>query len=330
MILQPPELQHDSNLSAPYERTRTEIGAMAAYLPAIATQSADIFESEFFARLESIVSYAAEVPDARASLIDFCLSSTAAEVERSEIVRHIRHWPLGYPGDYQLIDDLYTQRAESGGIGSLWDEFVHRQAAPRAVRYRTELFARTFVGLCRRVGHAISVLNVASGPCREILEAVHQAGSLADGCLFHCVDSDARAAAFAQRLLKNVSPEIIVRWEVEDAFNLYPDRKYELVWCAGLFDYLNDRQATWLLQQMWEWTAPGGTLMVGNYRTGQPSRALMEWLGGWLLQHRSEGDMRRLFVCAGIPSSSLELQHDPQGVHIYGIARSDARRDSSQ
>ena len=63
---------------------------MAAYLPAIATESADVFKRQSFADLDSIGEHAAEVPLARAALVDFCLSVTAAEVETSEIVRHIR------------------------------------------------------------------------------------------------------------------------------------------------------------------------------------------------------------------------------------------------
>ena len=74
MTLQPQELQHNADLSASRERTRTEIAAVAAYLPAIATESADVFKRQSFADLDSSVEHAAEVRLARAALIDFCLS----------------------------------------------------------------------------------------------------------------------------------------------------------------------------------------------------------------------------------------------------------------
>jgi len=94
-------------------------------------------------------------------------------------------------------------------------------------------------------------------------------------------------------------------------------RTYDLVWSAGLFDYLEDRFATILLRKMWRWTAPGGSMVVGNFHKGHRGRAYIEWCGDWILIHRSAEDLRALAQRAGIPDLAIRIEYEPLGVGLF-------------
>lgn len=56
-----------------------------------------------------------------------------------------RAWlkPHGYAGDFQIIDDIYTNRISDLPELRSWDEFFHAGAAPQAVRNSKDYFKRT-------------------------------------------------------------------------------------------------------------------------------------------------------------------------------------------
>jgi len=66
----------------------------------------------------------------------------------------------------------------------------NRGAATRAVRNRKKFFCDMLNALCKEAPNGLSVLNLASGPCRDVAEAIVQADSKAAGSHFHCVDID--------------------------------------------------------------------------------------------------------------------------------------------
>lgn len=50
--------------------------------------------------------------------------------------------PYGYPGDFEVIDRIYTQWLSPQDNLRAWDEYFHAQAAPKAVRNRKRYFHR--------------------------------------------------------------------------------------------------------------------------------------------------------------------------------------------
>ncbi len=48
-------------------------------------------------------------------------------------------------------------------------------------------------------------------------------------------------------------------------FKYKTTEKYDLIWSAGLFDYLNDRRFIFLLNKLYTYLKPEGVLYVGNF-----------------------------------------------------------------
>lgn len=273
------------------------------------------FDYEFHSRLWNIEKLSCREPEQRSALMADFLASTTAEFEVGLLCHHSRTKPLGYAGDHLLIDMIYQRPVADAENGRVMDEFFHRQKAPAAVRNRKSFFIETFAQLCQ-IKASPSILDIACGPCRDVAEALDEAGETAEGASFHCIDMDPRAIEYAQTIVDPAKAGQIC-WQVTDAFRLRTRKKHDLVWSAGLFDYLNDRLAAALLRKMWDATAEGGEVIVGNFHTSNPDRAWMEWCGDWHLIHRDEEDMRGICHRAGVPTDSIRFHYEPTGINMF-------------
>jgi hypothetical protein len=77
--------------------------------------------------------------------------------------------PFGYAGDFQMIDWILTNKADSPGTRRLWDQCYQNEHACRAVRRRAMFFNR-LVPRMACDGPTTSVFNLACGPCRDTLK----------------------------------------------------------------------------------------------------------------------------------------------------------------
>ena len=55
---------------------------------------------------------------------------------------------------------------------------------------------------------------------------------------------------------------------------------------------------------------PGGEILIGNFATGNPTRAFMEWAADWVLLYRSEREFIDLFLDAGFEAEDLTLERE--------------------
>lgn len=234
---------------------RKEIDALAGFLPRIREMDPAEFDVELSRQVDRIDELSRSCPEDRPELMKYCFDCCSPEMDRGQVLRHERHKPLGYPGDYQIIDWLLLNHIGDTG-GEEWDMWFHRQDASQAVRNRRDYLGELFSSLVE-VCPTLSVVNLACGPCRDVCEAVKASGSR-NGASFHCVDIDQRALDHAQALADEYGVSDMLRLERRNVMRLRPTTEYGLVWCSGLFDYLDDRQATFLLKRMWMMTAGGG------------------------------------------------------------------------
>lgn len=302
------------------ELVQQEIEEYARYLPRIAQEERGVFRTRLHRKLQDLDSMSRFCPEDRSELMKCCVQACAPELTQSHIYDWCINKPLGYAGDFQAIEYIYDYKAESPGRGRLWDEYFHAQVAPQAVRNRKDLFGDLFLAVCQKTPASRSVLDIASGPCREVIDAVKRAGTLAKGTLFHCVDIEEKAIAYSKGKVRGLE-HVSFQWETANVLRIRPDRQYDLVWSAGLFDYLNDRLATLLLNRMWHWTKTGGRCVIGNFHTSNPTRSHMEWCGDWVLIHRTDEDMQRLCSDADIPLQNVEITHEPLGAIVFAVAR---------
>ena len=93
-------------------------------------------------------------------------------------------------------------------------------------------------------------------------------------------------------------------------------RQYDLVYCAGLFDYVSDRVCRRLNELFYHLLAPGGLMVVTNVDASKPFRHSMDFLLEWHLIYRDRAAMERLVPAQAQPGSAT-VTADPTGVNLF-------------
>lgn len=261
-------------------------------------------------------------------LKQFFIKNIRNVFEKGELTEWILKKPYGYAGDFKIIEDVYENNPRTLGIDRLFDNYVQMSAISVAVRNRKNDFKRMIVDhikLSRK--KTIRIMDLASGPCREILEMFNENNGLFDNVIIDCYDSDPHSLKFAKSRLaefKNVSfyDENATRIAFRKDINSLISNKYDIIYSTGLFDYFEERIALRLIQNLKKLLNRKGKLMISDVRDkySNPSVHFMEWVGEWALVYRSDDDFRRLFIDAGFKKNNLKYNFEQQGILQYIIA----------
>ena len=236
--------------------------------------------------------------------------------------------PCGYAGDFKIIDDIYENNPVTTGFVRLLDNYGMMSAISVAVRNRKEDFKR-FVKwfVADRIKRKLRIMNLASGPCRELKEVLTFDSALYENTTFDCYDQDDKAIAFAKNLLVGYSGVNFIRENAmriafrKDIFKLI-NKKYDLIYSTGLFDYLSERVAIALVRNLKELLTADGMLLISTMRDkySNPSVHYMEWATDWNLIYQDEEEFAQIFIDAGFSKDKLEIRYEQQGIMQYMIA----------
>lgn len=220
--------------------------------------------------------------------------------------------PHGYAGDYEIIDRIHTSWISPKTNLQKWDYFYHSQAASTAVRNRKTYFQDVLINALNTNNGRVTVLNVGSGPGRDMYDffRVYPDADIS----IECVDSDSNAIRYASALNRDFLKGIA--FHRKNIFRFKPAKKYDLIWSAGLFDYLNDRSFCYLLHRLLEMITPCGQIIVGNFSPSNPSRDYMEF-GNWILHHRDADQLYLLTRECNIPNQSISIYSEQEGVNLF-------------
>lgn len=224
--------------------------------------------------------------------------------------------PHGYTGDYEIIDRMYTKHVTSMEHLQNWDVYFQAQSAPTAVRNRKAYFLKLASGLEAAFPSkdSLPILNIASGPARDVFEFFESNGH--NGAVtFECVDNDEDAISYGRDLCNPYLDR--AAFHQTNALRFSSKQKYQLVWSAGLFDYLGDKVFKFLLEHLLEMLRDDGELVVGNFAPRNPSKNYMEIVGDWHLYYRDEDDLTRIAKSCGVAAEDIRIGREPESVNLF-------------
>jgi SAM-dependent methyltransferase len=98
--------------------------------------------------------------------------------------------------------------------------------------------------------------------------------------------------------------------------------QFDLIYAAGLYDYLPAPFARALTAKLVRALKPGGQLLLGNFTRGFVGKTYMECFMDWTLIWRTAAELRDLFDGAleGTLHGSIETFADSQGCIGYALA----------
>jgi extracellular factor (EF) 3-hydroxypalmitic acid methyl ester biosynthesis protein len=221
--------------------------------------------------------------------------------------------PHGYSGDFEIIDYIYQQKINTDKRFQKWDKYFHSQYATKAVRNRKSYFIKLVKEKSSGITRPLRILNIASGPCRDVLEILEQIP--VEKLRIHCVEMDPKAIDYARNVLGPFFNSVEITQK--NIFRFSTNDKYDLIWSAGLFDYFDDDTFIKLLSRIYSWCAPSGEIVIGNFSVSNPSRSYMEKAGDWYLFHRTVKELKELASKAGFKNNRIEVRSEVLGVNLF-------------
>jgi extracellular factor (EF) 3-hydroxypalmitic acid methyl ester biosynthesis protein len=221
--------------------------------------------------------------------------------------------PRGYAGDAVMLDYIYRpHRIAASPIGLAMHQATTGLSSAKSILWRRDHLAGQMASAMERVSPT-RVLAVASGHMRELdfISPLQNRAALE----ITAVDLD---QASLKECLQSY-PGIDIRPIHSSAVTIRRAKlpeTFHLVYCAGLFDYLNEATAEFVLAQLYRQLLPAGLLCVANFTPENHGRGFMEGFMDWSLILRNEQDMARIAKSAA-PGCALSVFRDPYGNIVY-------------
>ena len=224
-------------------------------------------------------------------------------IDSIEIGRFMCHKPLGYAGDFMIMNYLYDYIDNYLGVSSyekLNNSYICNTPIAYSVVERKELLKQKILDTLAGKDSA-KILSVASGSARELIELAEE-GKIDKPLYFDCLDVEPEAFEYIKKSLEKILSEnkknINIRFIQTNFLDIVKGRdihdlfkKYDLVYSSGLFDYLSDRMTRKSIFYLFGLLDNDASLIVTNAIKDDYHRAYYEMLYGWKLIHRSEKEM---------------------------------------
>jgi extracellular factor (EF) 3-hydroxypalmitic acid methyl ester biosynthesis protein len=247
--------------------------------------------------------------------------------------------PLGYAGDYHMMELYFTRDFRGDG---LFGRFLHsvgqQYSLGRTVVAREVVMRQAVRAAIRAPGEdPVRILSVAAGPAIELRKVLAELTSLERPLDLILLDQDEAAHETAHRRLTRLLVEhhkgrLPVRLEClhfsvrqllkpqtleEAAVAEKVLGHLDLAYSAGLYDYLTDSVAARLTHLLYSRLRPGGRLLVGNLMETPDTTWLMEYVLGWHLVYRTEPDMLRFAEGLAPAPASVGVTRDATGRCLF-------------
>lgn len=247
---------------------------------------------------------------------------------RAPLLSRAYHKPLGYAGDYEMMNMLYRDHGEGDTLFSkLVNVYACQEAAAQANINRIAYFnERLRTLIAANPGRRLRIASIGCGPAHEIRNLLEQHPDLGASIDIALVDQEEHAIQYCERTLAPLAAQTDARIHFigESIRRLLTAKSLgaalgerDLIYSAGLFDYLSDRSFQALLRVLYGATAEGGHLYVGNVNLEKnTTKWSMEFASDWYLIHRRASQL--LDLASELPHPSLvEVESEPLGVNLF-------------
>jgi extracellular factor (EF) 3-hydroxypalmitic acid methyl ester biosynthesis protein len=217
--------------------------------------------------------------------------------------------PLGYAGDYRMMELCFSEPAGDGLFGGFIDAVIKSSTLIRAVVAREVVMREAVRKAIDAPGEGpVRVLALAAGPAIELRRLLADIGPVRRPVELILLDQDRSAHEVAHRQLTRILLEqhrgqlpVTVRCLHFSVRQLLKPRSpdderivnetlngLDLVYSAGLYDYLSQPVAASLTKLLYGRLREGGRLLIGNLVETADSTWVMDYILDWRLLYRTD------------------------------------------
>lgn len=248
---------------------------------------------------------------------------------RSPFVHRTFSKPLGYAGDYEMVNMIFRDPNEGP---STYFQTINRLFLTEgpAVAHRNRILILQNL-LEKQIDAAIKnnsklkILNLGCGPAIEI-QRLLRSRKMDDRIEFNLMDFSEPTLNYTRSQLEQASkdgdshPKInFIQRSVDQILRLSAKLQqeesnvYDFVYCAGLFDYFSQRACQRVMKLFSHLVKPGGMIFATNVHANNPAQAVMEYIAEWHLVCRDEKDMSDMLPGFG----EQRIYTDDSGVNVF-------------
>lgn len=298
------------------------------FVKAVEKQAAPVFH-KFIHRMNEMNKGIPE--DQRSSITGYMKQHIEELLLPAPIYRQSYYKPLGYAGDFVTMNIAYTnhyqgETAYGKFLNRMFCELMISRAAISRVTFLRDWIEKA---VSENNDRAIRIMSIASGPAREVQDYL-TVGTPKNQIEFFLFDQDPQALAFAQSNLSPVArrfgDQVAIRYIngavkhlVREPHRFESLGNQDLIYTAGLFDYLRKAPAAKLLENLFNLLAPGGRLIIGNLSPECDSQGFLENLVDWEIIYRDDNEM--LELTSLVSPSDTELDFEATKVNRFLVVK---------
>ena len=276
----------------------------------------------FWTRANALVEPIRRDVDALAATKRYTERVLTPELLCGPIWRRSYEKPLGYPGDFQIMNQVYDWQRLGD---TLYGKLQHRLGLENAacVATRADMVREAMDEEIRRAPDQVThVTSLGCGSAREVigyLDASHIPGRAS----FTLIDQDQGALTYAyehtypsvirhggRANVQCLNASFIQLLRTGELFGKLPPQ--DLIYSVGLVDYFQARRAKSFIAALYEHLTPGGLLIIGNMKDTDISCLWpMEFLCDWTVVFRTADEMRAL--ADGLAGAEVDVRDDASG-----------------
>lgn len=242
---------------------------------------------------------------------------------------YIRSRPLGYAGDFVMMNYIYDYHDKRYLGDSLYSMLINRYTCNINVaksNIARKDYIKNSILQTLTANKNAAILSVGCGSAREIIELL-QEGKIEKGT-FHLLDLEKKAVAYVQRQLSNLvydKTKIDIHFYVMDLVEVIKNDQFfslfanvELLYASGVFDYLSVRVARKTFARLFSITKKD--LIVFNMSLENARhRAYYEVFGDWRMYHRTKEELLEWGV--DLTGNKIFKVENPVGCNSYWILK---------
>ena len=265
---------------------------------------------------------------------DYFQKQLGAIIWQSPFVKRCYSKPLGYAGDYEMMDMIYRDPYEGETwFAKLLNKYFCRHIPPaQASRNRIPLLLQKIeqavekAALQQRKGR---VLSVACGPSNECIDFIGKSKTsnnaeitlvdIEPEALYHTHKTLLEAKAYNERQTQINVYYLPLPQLFKEAIKLKGFGTHDLIYSAGLFDYLSDAVCRKTIAILYKLLNNNGMLVIGNVDPCNEFKYCMEYCAEWYLIYRTQANLIKLGKDAIGATLKIYCESETTGINNFLI-----------
>ncbi|MDP8219613.1 MAG: methyltransferase domain-containing protein [Candidatus Theseobacter exili] len=255
-------------------------------------------------------------------------------IYQGRIMRRGLEKPRGYPGDYIMLESIYDNITRDDSLGSYCDRYFLENPYADAVRNRKDMMRDEILKYINKSKESsLSLLNLASGSCRELQELFAFPISYKGNVNIIGVDLDLASIEYSKKKLKPLTPDNfnidLVQGNIVELEKLkeVSNNSFDIIYSIGIADYLQDRLLSKIFHDCYNLLKPGGKLIVAykdklKYKPLPPN-----WYCDWYFVPRGEPDFIKMVEKAmGKDHIDIKIVREPSEIIFFAVITKKANK----